>query len=305
LAQRLAPLAVLAAAALWGTAGAAQEFGAPTVPPPAVAALRSLLGGVVLLAVVTALRRRRAVTTPARAAGAPLVAATIAITAFQVGYFGGIRLNGVAVGTLLAIGSAPVWAGLLASVAGRRPGARWALATVVTVLGTALLVLPDGEATTSPVGAAASLGAGFAYATYAVASKRVLERGVDGPSAMAVVFVGSGILLAPALLVSGVGWALTPAGLATIGWLGLATIALAYTLFAAGLRHVDAPTATTLTLAEPLTATVIATMLLAERLGPAGLAGAALVTVGLVLAGRRRGARPPDGTRAAGTPDIS
>jgi drug/metabolite transporter, DME family len=285
--QPLAPLFVVLAAVLWGTAGAAQELGAPAAPPVSVAALRSLAGGGLLAVAVLALGRRRRLTTTLRRGRLPLLAAALAITAFQVGYFGGIRANGVAVGTLVAIGSAPVWAGLLEAAAGRPPGARWALATVVTVAGTALLVLPAGEVAAAPLGIAASLTAGLAYASYTVASKRLLERGTDGPSAMAWTFLGSGSLLLPTLLVLDTSWVATPSGAATVGWLSVATIAVAYTSFAAGLRHVPAPTATTLTLAEPLTATLIAVALLGERLGPTGLLGALLVTLGLGLAGRR------------------
>jgi drug/metabolite transporter, DME family len=117
---------------------------------------------------------------------------------------------------------------------------------------------------------------------------------------MAWTFVGSGILLAPTLLVLDLAWVRTASGAGAIAWLSVATIAVAYTLFAAGLRHVDAPTATTLTLAEPLTATAVAVLVLGERLGPIGLVGALLVTVGLGLAGRRRRrSSPPAGTRPA------
>jgi drug/metabolite transporter, DME family len=290
--QPLAPLFVLAAAVLWGTAGAAQEFGAPNAAPVSVAALRSLAGGVLLVIAVAVTGRGCLLTRTLRLAGGPLLVAATAITLFQVGYFGGIRLNGVAVGTLVAIGSAPVWAGVLEAIAGRGPDVRWATATVVTLAGTALLVLPAGEVGGSLVGFAASLSAGLAYASYTVASKHLLGRGADGPTSMAWTFVGSGLLLAPVLLFVEVSWAGTAAGAGTIAWLGVATIALAYTLFAAGLRHVDAPRATTLTLAEPLTATVVAVVLLGERLGLPGLVGAVLVTLGLGLAGRRSRSAP-------------
>jgi drug/metabolite transporter, DME family len=296
----LGPLLVVAAAVLWGTAGAAQELGAPQAPPVAVAALRSLAGGALLAVAVLAMGHGPRMAVAFRTARGPLAAAATAITVFQVGYFGGIRLNGVAIGTLVAIGSAPVWAGGLEALAGRRPDRRWAVATVVTVAGTALLVLPGGDVGGSVPGILASLLAGLAYASYTVASKRALERGAAGTAAMAWTFVGSGILLAPTLLVLDLAWVRTASGAGAIAWLSVATIAVAYTLFAAGLRHVDAPTATTLTLAEPLTATAVAVLVLGERLGPIGLVGALLVTVGLGLAGRRRRrSSPPAGTRPA------
>jgi drug/metabolite transporter, DME family len=291
----------VAAATLWGTVGAAQELGAPQAPPVAVAALRSLAGGSLLALAVLAMGYGPRMAVAFRSARGPLAAAATAITVFQVGYLGGIRLNGVAIGTLVAIGSAPVWAGGLEAIAGRRPDRRWAVATAVTVAGTALLVLPGGDVGGSAPGILASLTAGLAYASYTVASKRALERGADGTSSMAWTFVGSGVLLAPTLFVLDLTWVRTTAGAVTIVWLSVAATAVAYTLFAAGLRHVDAPTATTLTLAEPLTATAVAVLVVGEQLGVVGLVGALLVTLGLGIAGRRRRRRgPPAGTRAAG-----
>jgi drug/metabolite transporter, DME family len=284
---RLAPLFVLGAAILWGTAGAAQELGAPTAPTTAVAALRSVAGGLVLFVAAVVASGLRPLVADLRAAAGPLVGAGAAITMFQVTYFAGIRLNGVAIGTLVAIGSAPAWAGVLEAVAARPPDRRWAVATAVTVTGTALLVLPGGELAAVPVGVAASLGAGLAYASYTVASKRALERGLATGTVTAWTFVVSAVLLAPTLSVVDVTWAATTAGALTVLWLSLATIVIAYRLFAAGLRAIDAPTATTLTLAEPLTATVLAVLVLRERLGIVGSLGAALVVVGLGLAGRR------------------
>ncbi|MFA9445860.1 DMT family transporter [Egicoccus sp. AB-alg6-2] len=296
-------LLVLAAATLWGTAGTAQELGPADAWPPAVAGLRSLAGGAVLVVVVLAWRGRGALAQVVRVAPGLLLAAAAAISGFQWAYFTGIRLTGVAVGTLLAIGSAPIWAGVLEAVAGRGPGRRWVAATAITVTGTALLVLGgvDGgraEVDVDGVGIAAALAAGAAYALYTVVSKRLIDRGADGTCAMAMTFAISGILLAPALLARDLGWAWSGPGMLMLTWLALATIAAAYTLFAAGLRTVDAPTATTLTLAEPLTATVLAVVAVGERLTPAAVAGAALVTAGLGLAGRRRqGPAEPAGAR--------
>jgi DME family drug/metabolite transporter len=289
---------------LWGTVGAAQEIGAPDASPVAVSAVRSLLGGVGLLLLVGVGSSRR-LGSVWRTAPRPLVVGAVAITAFQVGYLGGIRLNGVAVGTLLAIGSAPVWAGLLEAIGGRRPSRTWALATVLTVAGTALLVLPAGEVTADPVGVAGSLLAGLSYAGYTVASKRLLERGADAGAAIAWTFTVSGALLAPALWVTDLRWIGTVPGAVTVAWLGIAATAVAYLAFLAGLRGVDAPTATTLTLAEPLTGTLIAVSVLAERLGVIGGTGALLVVVGLALAGRRAGGRRTREALDAGTPPAA
>lgn len=292
-------LLVVAAAVLWGTSGAAQELGPEGINPPAVAALRSLLGGGLLVAVVVLSREGRGLLAAARQAPGALVLAALAMAAFQLGYFGGIRFAGVAVGTLVAIGSAPVTAGLLDLLRGHRPTGRWVLATLVTLLGTGLLLTPGvDDAAIRPAGVGLALLAGASYASYAVVSKRLLDTGIASTTAMACAFVGASVLLAPALALVDLQWATTPRGAAVLVWLGVMTIALGYVLFARGLAGLQPSTATTLTLAEPLTAALIAVLVLAERLSGPALVGALLVAVGLVLAGGGRRAPRPGRGRA-------
>ena len=72
-------------------------------------------------------------------------------------------------------------------------------------------------------------------------------------------------------------------------WLGLATISIAYVLFTWGLGGLTAATAATLTLGEPLTASILGIVVLGERLS-------ALAIVGLVSS--PRGSRCSRGGRA-------
>lgn len=294
MADRRAAASVLAAAVLWGTIGTAQELGAPEAWPPTVAAVRSLAGGLLLLAIVVAARRADQVRAILRVAPVPLALAAVAITVFQLGYFAGIRLGGVAIGTLVAIGSAPAFAGVIAWALGRPPERRWAVATAATVAGAAALLLGGGAEGTDPLGVAASLLAGGSFATYTIASKRLLEHGLAGTPAMAAIFTLSGLLLLPSAVVGELAWVATPAGLATVAWLAVAATALAYALFARGLAGVDAPAATTLSLAEPLTAALLAVTLVGERLAGWSAVGAVLLGMGLVLVAVRPG-------RAAGS----
>lgn len=282
---------VLAAAVLWGTIGTAQELGAPDAAPPTVAALRSIAGGLLLVLVVLIGRRWSLLVAVLRRTPGPFAVAALAITAFQLGYFAGIRLGGVAIGTLVAIGSSPAFAGSFAWALGRPPGVRWVVGTVATVAGAAALLLAGGATGTSPLGLAASLVAGASFATYALASKRLLERGMAGIPVMAAVFTASGLLLLPAVALADTSWVATPPGAAAVAWMAVAGTAAAYTLFARGLEGVDAPTATTLSLAEPLTAALLAVTLLGERLVGWSAVGAALLTAGLVVVAVRPSTR--------------
>ncbi len=283
MAARGAAASVLAAAVLWGTIGTAQELGAPDAAPPTVAALRSLAGGALLVVVVVAARRWHQLVAVLRHTPGPFAVAAVAITTFQLGYFAGIRLGGVAIGTLVAIGSSPAFAGSFAWALGRPPGVRWVVGTAATVAGAAALLLGGGAAGTTPLGLVASLLAGASFATYALASKRLLERGMAGIPVMAAVFTTSGLVLLPAVVVADATWIATPPGAAAVAWMAVAGTAAAYTLFARGLDGVDAPTATTLSLAEPLTAALLAVTVLGERLVGWSAVGAGLLTVGLVV----------------------
>ena len=66
-------------------------------------------------------------------------------------------------------------------------------------------------------------------------------------------------------------------------WLGLATIGVAYVLFTWGLSGLTAATAATLTLAEPLTASILGVVVLGERLSPLAVAGLVVLAAGLAL----------------------
>ena len=277
--QRGGAWLILAAGALWGTTGTALALAPPGATPAAVGAVRLALGGAGLLAV--ALLRgelRQAARLPQRA----VVIAAVAVAAYQVCFFKGVSLTGVALGTVVGIGSSPVWAGLLAWLTGAgRPSLRWVLATGLAVPGLILLIAGGRSLQVNLPGAMLALAAGACYAIYASASKRLLES-ASPDAVMAVVFGLAALLLSPILLQSDVGWVGTPRGAAVALHLGLLATTLAYLLFARGLRSLPAPTAVTLSLAEPLTAAGLGLLVLQERLTLTALLGGGLLLAGLI-----------------------
>ena len=81
------------------------------------------------------------------------------------------------------------------------------------------------------------------------------------------------------------GDAATWAGLA---YMGVVTLALAYVLLFAGLRTTGTGAAAVATLLEPVTAVVIAVLLLGETLTAAGVAGALLILAAIATLGLRQ-----------------
>jgi drug/metabolite transporter, DME family len=275
-------LLVLAAGVLWGTTGTTQALAPAGVSPNSIGAMRLLVGGGVLM--LLALLRG------GFGAGRwPLLGTILAgacVASYQLCFFAAVQRTGVAVGTLVAIGSSPVIAGLLGFVfRGERPGRRWMVATLFALAGCGLLVGGGGKLSADPLGILLALGAGASYASYAMAIKGLLP-GRTPDAVMAVVFSIGALLLSPLLFTSDLHWVAAPRGVVVVLYLGVVVTALSYWLFARGLRSVPVATAVSLSLAEPLTAALLGIVLLGERLTPLALAGIPLLFAGLaVLAG--------------------
>lgn len=271
---------VLAGAVLWGTTGTAQALGPAAADPLTVGAARLVLGGALLAGWALARRGEADRRVPARRWPAAAVGA-VAVAAYQVTFFAAVDVAGVALGTAVVIGSSPVFTGLLeTSVRRVWPDRRWVIATALGATGVVVLAGPSGI---DPVGVVLGLAAGLSYGTFAVASKRLLDAGLASHTAMGVVFGGGAVLLMPVLVAGWEPWLTTMEGLAMVGWLGVVATLVAYLLFGAGLAGVTAATAATLSLAEPLTAAVLAVVLLAERPDLVAVIGGLLVLAGLAV----------------------
>ena len=279
-----ARLQVLLAALCFATTGTAQALGPSGTDPVAVGAARILVGGTLLVAV--ALAGGNAL--KGRWAPGPVLAAVAAVATYQLAFFAAVADTGVAVGTIVALGSAPTLAGLFEwLIDRRRPEPRWAVATALACAGVALLALAGGAASVSAPGIALAVVAGGSYAIYTLAAKRLLTAGHAPEAVMAVAFGLAAVVLLPALALSEPGWLLQADGIALALFLGVIPTALAYVLFARGLKRLSASETATLTLAEPLTAGVLGAVVLAEPMTAMSAAGAGLVLGGLLALGVR------------------
>jgi DME family drug/metabolite transporter len=290
----MARVLVLLAAVLFGTTGTAQALGPDSSTPLTVGAGRIVVGGALLGVLVLAgnsFRRHW----PLRL----VVLSGIGVAVYQLAFFRAVAETGVAVGAIVAIGSGPVFAGLLERlVDGRWPDRRWLAATVLATTGVGVLTLASAsEASLSLTGIALALVSGAGYATYTIVAKRLLRLGHEPIPVMGVSFGLGAVLLLPVLVLGDTAWLRTGDGLALVLYLGIVPTALAYVLFARGLRQLDASEVTTLVLAEPLTATLLGAIVLDERVGAAGAVGACLVLAGLVVLaapGRARRSEPAE-----------
>lgn len=283
---------------LFGTAGVAQAYAPAGASPVSVGATRLAVGALVLtgyvllrgvpLGRIVGMWRSKA-----------LIVAAIGAAAYQPFFFAGIGLAGVPLGTLVAVGSAPVFAGLLAwLLLGERPGRAWLIATSICVGGLALLT-GVGAAAGNTLGVALTAGAGLSIASFSVAAKRLLARGVPTLEVLASAFLLGSCVMVPVAAWLGLAWVATGSGSLAALWLGVATMGLANVLFTKGLGGLPAPTAVTLSLVDPLTATLLGGLLLGQLLAP--LDGPVSQCSSAVWCCRATGPRAAERPAASGT----
>ncbi|WP_280885325.1 EamA family transporter [Streptomyces sp. LBL] len=278
-------LCVLVASVLWGTTGTAATF-APGVGPLAIGAVAMGLGGL-LQALIAAPRIVREASGLRAQRGVVLLGA-VAVGIYPLVFYTSMHLAGVAAGTVVSIGSAPLASALIERVVdGRRLTRRWMLGAALGLSGTVLLCVAEAANAHSGPGAQSvgtivlgvglGLVAGLTYALYSWAAHRLISRGVTSGAAMGTVFGLGGLLLVPVLLATGAplvsSWPNAAVGI----YMALVPMFIGYVLFGWGLAHVPASTATTLSLLEPAVAAVLAVLVVGERLPVLGWVGIALV----------------------------
>lgn len=279
-------VAVLAAAFLWGTTGTAATF-APGVGPLAMGAAALGIGGM-LQAVIAlpALRRARSALWSNRAT---VLSGAVAVAVYPLAFYSSMHLAGVAVGTVVSLGSAPIAAGILERVVEGRPLRGWWL--IAAALGTAgsavLCVAKMGDAPEAVLptvlGVLLGLIAGATYAAYSWSVRRLIAGGIGRAPAMGAVFGIGGLALVPVLLVTGAPLLASTQAFAVAAYMALVPMFCGYVLFGYGLSQVSASIATTLTLAEPAVAAVLAVVIVGERLPVLGWLGIAGIGISLVV----------------------
>jgi DME family drug/metabolite transporter len=286
-------VALVLASLLWGTTGTTATFLPDDVSPLAIGASTMGIGGALLFLVSA---RDALGVLRDRTARRWVALGAVGVFVYPLAFYAGMDLAGVAVGNVVALGSGPVFAALLEWLWERRPlSARWALSTGLAVAGIAMLgVGKEVDAGAGPLDTVAGVGlgllAGLAYALYTYASSRAIGRGLPSRGVMGSMFGLGAILLLPVLILTGAPLLQSWNTVGIAAYLAIGPMFIAYLLFGVGLRSIRSSAATTITLLEPVVATVLAVMVVGERLAPVGWAGLALVLAGLtVLVTARRG----------------
>lgn len=299
-------LFVVGASILWGTTGTAATF-APGVGPLAIGAAAMGVGG--LLQALYAGRAIAAHRFRLRGQWQLVALGAVAVAVYPLAFYSSMRLSGVAVGTVISIGSAPVAAALTERFADRKPlTRRWIAGALLGISGAALLSFaghaPAGPSAPSvdpssqwgtTAGIALGLLAGGTYALYSWAAHRLIGGGISSRAAMGTVFGLGGLLLMPVLALTGAPLLASWTNFSVGAYMALVPMFAGYVLFGWGLARTRASTATSISLLETVVAAALAVLVVGERLPAPGWLGAAVVLASLFIL-------TPPGRDARGNP---
>jgi DME family drug/metabolite transporter len=233
---------------------------------------------------------------------------------YSVVFYVGMSWAGVALGNVIALGSAPLFAGFIEWVRDKhRPSGVWLISTAITILGGVMLI--SGRSFTSDkahdsvqrtpeiisAGIVLALLAGFAYALYTYEANKLMKPGkVHGVTLghRAVVSTLQMISAVPLLIILVIFVLLEPETFTTqaliipvMAYLVLFPTVVGHTLLGVGLGAMPASRAAVFTLFEPVVAVILAVVIVGEVLMPIGWLGLVVVLVGLGILSREN-ARP-------------
>ena len=271
---------------LWGTTGTAAAQ-VPNVSPLAIGAASLGIGG--LLQCLVGARSLWANRSALAENKSMVLFGAVSVMIYPLAFYSSMSLGGVALGTVISLGTAPLFSGILERVAdGARLTVRWYAAAALGILGSALLGFSratnsEGSGSAVLTGCLLGLLAGASYACYSWVTGRLLSAGIKRQSAVGSVFGLGGLLLMPVLFLTGAPLLESAENLLVAGYLALVPMFLGYLLFGMALAKVPASTATTVTLSEPAVAAALAVGLLNEHLGATGWAGMALIASALMI----------------------
>ncbi|MGC0209518.1 DMT family transporter [Streptomyces levis] len=277
-------LYLIVAGVAWGTAGAAASlvYRASDLGPVALSFWRCAAGLVLLLAV--RLVRPRTTTAVREPLGRRAVRAGVTglgLAVFQTAYFAAVSATGLAVATVVTLGAGPVLIALGARLTLAERLGRGGVAAVAGALaGLGVLVLGGGGATVRPSGVLLALLSAAGYSVMTLLTRRWGRDGAADASRTSVeAFAVTSLCLLPFALAEGlVPHTAEPLRLLVLlAYVAAVPTALAYGLYFAGAAVVRSATVSVIMLLEPVSAAVLAVVLLGERLTGATVTGTLLM----------------------------
>jgi DME family drug/metabolite transporter len=275
-------LLVVAAGMCWGMTGTIQALAPENATSLTIGSARVFGAGSLLL--IWILFRRRGILRGKKWDLTGILLAASGLTAYQFAFFSAVKLTGVAIGTMVAIGSAPVLAGILGRVFFKEClSSRWFISTLLAITGCFLLVTAGNSnfSSASVTGTMLAFGAALSYALEGAGLRLIGAR--DPIETVSLISVVSAAMALPWLITGDISWIFSLRGMICIFFLSVLTTILPFSLFAKGIGKITLGKAYTLSLSEPMTAWMLSALLLGEKLSLIGSIGVFILFSGIII----------------------
>ena len=207
----------------------------------------------------------------------------LSLYAYQLLFFSSVLKTGVAVGTVVSIGSTPIWTAIVERIFFKKtPSRTWYVATALAILGMIFINIENIKSSIDPIYLVLPVIAGLCFCGEIIFAPKAME-GVSSESAMAMILATVALMNLPAIYFHSPAWILTAQGMGCALGLGLITAALAFAFFFSGVRYTKATVASTLGLGEPMGAAFLGIFFLNEPCSIWTVAGIILILLSILV----------------------
>ena len=260
--KSLSILTVILAATLWGTTGTVQSLISEHKEPLVIGAIRLYLAAIYLF-LISILFDKNLLFAIFKSP-VLIVFSGLFMMLYNMTFFVAVLISGVGVGTAITIGSAPVWAILFEFIILKSThGLNKLIGAILAVTGISVLMLFGDNTDWSNLGAFLALLSGLSYALYSLSTSRIVKK-LSHHNTAAWTFLIAAFLSTPVFIFFPSSCVFSHDAIYYLIFLGTFATGIAYSFFTFGLKYLTSSTAVTLSLVEPITAVILAIIILGE-----------------------------------------
>ena len=253
------PFFLLFSCLLFSVTGTLQQLAPEGHTPVVITEVRMLLGSLTILA--WCLFTHRPPSNWSVVPWKPMLIAVASVLLYQLLFFYSVAEVGVAVGSVVAIATTPLWA-----AARKKPSKFWVFATALAITGVFLINFGGGfQSQNVDWKLLLPVAAGLCYGVEIIAVGKVVEK-INPETTMLLEMGLVAVLLLPVTFLFSTEWIFTTRGILVSLGLGVVTAGIAYPCFTYGIKYTSPVAAATLALTEPLTAAALGIFFLHENL---------------------------------------
>lgn len=256
-------LFLLLSCLLFSVTGTLQQLAPQGHTPVVITEVRMLLGSLTIL--LWCLWTHKLPSNWSAVSWKPMLIAVASVLLYQLLFFYSVAEVGVAVGSVVAIATIPLWTAVAAFILSKKkPSKFWVYATALAIVGVFLINAGSTfQSQTMNWRLLLPIAAGLCYGVEIIAVEKVVEK-INPETTMLLEMGLVAVLLLPVTFFFPTEWIFTTRGILVSLGLGVVTAGIAYPCFTYGIKYTSPVVASTLALTEPLMAAALGISFLHE-----------------------------------------